>query len=413
MPLELHIWGPAFGLPSIDAHCLAAIALFRNTLPPNSWNLVASNDPTLNPFCQLPALKDGDLWVAGFRNICKYVRDEVPGARNLDADLNEQQWADNEALSSFLDSRGLPLIDLSLYVSSDNYTSCTRRAFSEMLSWPRSWTTPQRIREKARTRSEHLGLSALDVDAAREKQARGENEGLTAHIPKSLRRPKQTVIGLLGSNAQQARFRIDAVCAEFFEPLDDRIKNRNGTSENHITTVDCLAVGLLALMLLPDLPQPWLQETVKTKYPDVSKWASAQYVVAFGSTSTNPHQIIEGGEDTGLPWQKPEPRSWSQATSTLLESVIDSLPILHSQNRTTEIDKYTSSDTKKTFEQKQMVYRQRRRQQILHQEVIGVCLTSISVFAWLLYAGILQLPPRQPKPTRRTFVAPARFAGFG
>lgn len=37
MVLELHIWGPGFGLPSIDAQCLAAVAYLQLAIgPPKS-----------------------------------------------------------------------------------------------------------------------------------------------------------------------------------------------------------------------------------------------------------------------------------------------------------------------------------------------------------------------------------------
>lgn len=49
MVLELHVWGPAFSLPSIDAQCLATIAYFSLTVPKDSWVLVASSDPTVSP----------------------------------------------------------------------------------------------------------------------------------------------------------------------------------------------------------------------------------------------------------------------------------------------------------------------------------------------------------------------------
>jgi sorting and assembly machinery component 37 len=49
MVLELHIWGPGFSLPSIDAQCLATIAYFSLAVPKASWVLVASSDPTVSP----------------------------------------------------------------------------------------------------------------------------------------------------------------------------------------------------------------------------------------------------------------------------------------------------------------------------------------------------------------------------
>lgn len=50
MVLELHVWGPAFGLPSIDPQCLATIAYFSLAIGSNNggsdkWVLVADSDP--------------------------------------------------------------------------------------------------------------------------------------------------------------------------------------------------------------------------------------------------------------------------------------------------------------------------------------------------------------------------------
>lgn len=47
--MELHIWGPAFGLPSIDPECLAVLSFFDHAVPRGQWRLVASNDAAVNP----------------------------------------------------------------------------------------------------------------------------------------------------------------------------------------------------------------------------------------------------------------------------------------------------------------------------------------------------------------------------
>lgn len=51
MALELHIWGPAFGLPSIDCECNAAVAYLHHALTPRSieWILVPSHDTSISP----------------------------------------------------------------------------------------------------------------------------------------------------------------------------------------------------------------------------------------------------------------------------------------------------------------------------------------------------------------------------
>jgi sorting and assembly machinery component 37 len=53
MALELHVWGPAFGLESIDAECLAAITVFRHTLSTKDWHLVADSDTSVSPDSKL------------------------------------------------------------------------------------------------------------------------------------------------------------------------------------------------------------------------------------------------------------------------------------------------------------------------------------------------------------------------
>jgi hypothetical protein len=54
MVLELHIWGPAFGLPSIDAECIATVAYCQRVVPKGQWSLVTSYDTSVAPTGMLP-----------------------------------------------------------------------------------------------------------------------------------------------------------------------------------------------------------------------------------------------------------------------------------------------------------------------------------------------------------------------
>jgi hypothetical protein len=47
MVLELHVWGPAFGLPSIEPECIATIAYCQRVIPKGEWTLVAEHNPTI------------------------------------------------------------------------------------------------------------------------------------------------------------------------------------------------------------------------------------------------------------------------------------------------------------------------------------------------------------------------------
>lgn len=48
MVFELHVWGPAYGLPSIDAECLAAIAYVNRAVPSDEWVLIADHDTSIS-----------------------------------------------------------------------------------------------------------------------------------------------------------------------------------------------------------------------------------------------------------------------------------------------------------------------------------------------------------------------------
>lgn len=47
MVLELHIWGPAFGLPSIEPECIATVAYCQRVVPEGRWVLVPDFDATV------------------------------------------------------------------------------------------------------------------------------------------------------------------------------------------------------------------------------------------------------------------------------------------------------------------------------------------------------------------------------
>jgi len=47
MALELHVWGPAFGLPSIEPECIATIAYCHQVITTGQWSLVAEHHPSI------------------------------------------------------------------------------------------------------------------------------------------------------------------------------------------------------------------------------------------------------------------------------------------------------------------------------------------------------------------------------
>ncbi|KIW29674.1 uncharacterized protein PV07_05470 [Cladophialophora immunda] len=407
MVFELHIWGPAFELASIDAQCLAAIIYLRQCLQSDRWVLIPSSEARVSPLGELPALRDGETWVAGFSNIVDYLRDVSNGEQDLNKDLNAQQQADCAAFSAFITSRGQPLLDLSLYVSSDNYLNCTRQALSDILTWPNSWTVPHQWRAQAKKRSEHLGLSSLDVDSAQEEENKRADAGLTAHIPKSLRKPRQTVTGLLGRHQQKNRFRLDAVTEDFFEPLSEMLGEKNWLFGDQPSSADCLAIGFLALMQTPALEHGWLRESLQAKHASLDKWVKSRIAEVFGPPVDT--SLVLGRKpgvvaaELSLPWRVPASRSFPQLLQAVLEGCISSIPAIGSLHGISEIGN-TRGTGRERYREKQLQLARLQRQRDVYLGLMASTVTTMGVVAWLVYQGLLPVPRwGRPASRRRGF----------
>ncbi|KAJ5294502.1 hypothetical protein PENANT_c006G00979 [Penicillium antarcticum] len=345
MVLQLHVWGPAFSLPSIDAQCLAAIAYCSEVLPKDSWELIASSDPSVSPTGELPALQNGSTWVSRFRNIVDYLRQYSEGAWNLDENLGEVELADSVAFSSFIESRGEPLLDLSLYVTSQNYYNNTSPAYGALLQWPNQWILPPKLHGAAKTRTEYLGLSSLDLAAMEEQRKRDHSAAVAAgKIPKNLiQSPRETVSKLLGRTAQHNQFRLEALTAEFFEPLEAMLARKSYLLPNHSgnpSSLDCVALGYLALALVPELNFPWLRDAMRAKAPLVTAYTERMRSRCFGDVDIKIEHAFQpvGGaeaEFSKLPWRAPGRVSVAAVGTTLLGTLADNTPFLREirQNR--------------------------------------------------------------------------------
>ncbi|PWY78570.1 mitochondrial import receptor subunit [Aspergillus sclerotioniger CBS 115572] len=334
MVLELHVWGPAFSLPSIDAQCLATIAYLSLTVPKDQWVLVASSDPSVSPTCELPALKDDKTWVSRFRNIVDYLRQYSNGDWDLDQSLTGLEKADNIAFSAFLESRAQSLLDLSLYVTSQNYYNCTSPSYGAILQWPNQWILPPQIHTAAKARTEHLGLSSLDLEAIEEQRKRDHSAAVAAgQVPKNLiPRPRDSVSSLLGKNSQQNQFKLEALMAELFEPLEEILGGKQyflHTSEAGLTSLDCLALGYLSLALVPEVPNSWLRDAMRSKAPQVTEYTERQRKEIFGVVEIDHALLPDGAKDSSsiLPWQMPQRARLATLGSTLLNTIADSTPI--------------------------------------------------------------------------------------
>ncbi|KAE8373534.1 Tom37 C-terminal domain-containing protein [Aspergillus bertholletiae] len=334
MVLELHVWGPAFSLPSIEAQCLATIAYFSLAVPKDAWVLVASSDPSVSPTCELPALRNGSTWVSRFRNIVDYLRQYSNGEWDLDGGLSGLQKADKIGFSSFVESRAHALVDLSLYVTSQNYYNQTSPAYGSILQWPSQWILPPKIHAAAKARTDHLGLSSLDLQAIEEQRQREHSAAVAAgQIPPNfISRPRDTVTSLLGKTSQQNQFRLDALTGELFEPLEeilgDKVYLLTGENEGP-SSLDCLAVGYLSLALVPELSFSWLRDAMKSKASRLTVYTERMRQQCFGLNAEVSHAYTPTpNSGSSLPWRAPERARLTTLGNTLFSALADNTPIL-------------------------------------------------------------------------------------
>ena len=150
-------------------------------------------------------------------------------------------------------------------------------------------------------------------------------------MPKSLiHTPREMVTSLLGRTSHQSRFRLDAIAAELFEPLAEFLgQKRYFFSDDHASSLDCLAIGYLSLALVPRLSYPWLREALQTKNPSLEAYTERLRLQCFGVVEVS-DAFSEAHPQPGsiLPWQAPVRVTLGGIGATLLDNMADSTPIL-------------------------------------------------------------------------------------
>ncbi|KAK4951226.1 hypothetical protein LTR10_010199 [Elasticomyces elasticus] len=305
--MELYILGPAFSLPSIDAECIAAVALLQ-LLDRKDWSLVPTHDDREG----LPLLVDQGQRISGYKNILRHLEIELHVGNAI-------------AISSFLERGAQTLLDISLYVSFENY-STTRSAFTQILPWHTNYLLPPRRRAAARARTDHLGISSIDVDNVHEDLSGrpsgmdgvGKEQAFEVEAQKraSLLLPrKDTLRSLLQKPEHSAVFKLHALADNFFWPLQDML--------------DCLAFGYLSLMLYPKLPQDWLASTMRRKYAKLVAYVERMNDKLVLRTDVKAIMSSAGSDsESTLPWKSPASSSFFDVVNSTAQELITHIPLL-------------------------------------------------------------------------------------
>ncbi|EGX95396.1 mitochondrial import receptor subunit [Cordyceps militaris CM01] len=322
--LELHVWGPVFGVPSIDAECIAAITYLHNAARDTvQFRIVPSNDASVSPSGLLPALNHDGVWTSGYAAIVRYLSSKSLGD-NLDGRLDAAQGADVAAFGAYLSVHASALLDLSLYVSAANWSAVTRPAYSTLLRFPLTWTVPTLIRAEAIQRVEHLGLAELDTDfdphgglhltAGRDALP----ETLRKHLPGTSNHKNTVKEEMTPEQAVAIRlFSLTENCLATLEGL----LSETGTQPPRfipgqaLTSLDCLAFGYLALMLKAPVPRAFLKDWVAEHAPRITLFVDDILANAIPSSDSTV-------------WAAPPHRGYLHATRRVFDSVVRHTPVL-------------------------------------------------------------------------------------
>lgn len=286
-------------------------------------------------------------------------------------------------------------MDLSLYVTSQNYYGSTSPAYGAILTWPNQWIIPPRLHSAAKARTEHLGLTSLDLVAMEEQRDREQSAAVAAgQIPRSLiRSSRETVSSLLGKTQQQNRFKLEALTAEFFERLEALLgKKQYFISDERPSSLDCLAVGYLSLALVPELPYPWLRESLQSKAPSLAKYTERMRRQCFGVVEVS-DAFGQARAESVLPWRPPERVTLGKIGSALFNTLADATPILKDIRMSNRLrDAAQAPDSGLSAEESKAVsdYAKARKQD-LYLSIATVLGGIAALVGYMFHIGILRV----------------------
>lgn len=179
-------------------------------------------------------------------------------------------------------------------------------------------------------------------------------------IPAALRTSRQTVTGLVKQKQSSARFRLDALVDVLCKPLQQLLgEKRYFLSQEQCSSLDCLALGYLALALKPDVPQKWLQERMKDRYRGLCAFVGRGVEECFGERVrvedalqqgiAIPTAVREGTNQTALPWGAPAQKGINSAGTTIVNAALDLLPFSQSTILSSPTDSASESTNKSGF----------------------------------------------------------------
>ena len=145
---------------------------------------------------------------------------------------------------------------------------------------------------------------------------------------------RNTITSLLRRPEHAGAFRLKALADAFFEPLDAFLADRDYMLETEgLSALDYKTFGYLSLMLYPHMPQQWLADIMRKRYPRlvrycerVSKELGLRVRVGSHVAQATPEE--DPYRTDGLPWTLPEAQGVAKSMSFIAEGIYQHLTFL-------------------------------------------------------------------------------------
>ncbi|KZV97021.1 hypothetical protein EXIGLDRAFT_764775 [Exidia glandulosa HHB12029] len=268
--LHLYIWPGEWGLPSVDAHCLAA-ALYLQLVAPGRFSLVESADADSAPHGQLPYLVNGEHRISGFAAIVKYLDN------TLDDQLSATETATSLAWRAYIDLHCGNLLAHSLFAVGPNYYPLTHTMLATHLPVPQRYYVPQRLRTLYRPRLEDVAMWDIGHGEEEKEKEKASREDAWTRAKKSLTTDDASAKVRLAFG----RERVLEKARDALDPLARLLDSRDFIYQHRPTSIDLLLAAHVLLLVDPPYPDPLIGTLITESYPSLAAHARLILSLAF------------------------------------------------------------------------------------------------------------------------------------
>lgn len=247
---------------------------------------------------------------------------------------------------------------------------------------------PVRLRSQAKDRTAGLGVTTLDIDAVEPTPKAPE-----AGTPHTTAPPEQKSTSILSSTEVAATFKLMDLVADFLEPLKARLGDEKHFFGDYPSSLDCLAVGYLALCFYPELPQAWLQNEMKKSFPRICGYLNDLKPQLIGEfvDAKSILTYTHGGErvTSMLPWGVAEKGDLPWMSMFLVEKALDVMGLgRNNELRKQKIKEKEDAMDPMDLERRRKAQAAARRQRIKSVlTVAGGVAAFVGYCVWVLQTG--------------------------